>query len=190
MSEPDATTQRRPREALDPAGIVAILLAPLRLPERIFDALGQGADALDELVQSLQSLPAIRAELIRIRESTETLTQRVATLDRINDNISSRLDAVLIVLKALEDERSHLNRSVHGLYEKLDALHDDLAPVDDRLITIEHAVKELAAETSTIRGGVLEAKDNIESITGSKGERGPLERVRDKVTGGDSAART
>jgi chromosome segregation ATPase len=185
MSEEDATTHRRTFGPLDRGGIVTTLLAPLRLPERVFDALGEVFDALGELVESVRDLPAIRAELTRIRESTEPLSELVTTLDRINEGLATRLDAVLDVIKALEGERSHLNLTVVGLYGKVDALHEVLAPVDDRLATLKHTTTGLAGDVSAIREDVLGIKDDIQRVPGLRAERGTLERVRDKFTGGD-----
>lgn len=185
MPEEGATTPRRASEALDPGGMLTTLLAPLRLPERIFDGLREVFDALGELVESVRDLPAIRAELTRIRESTEPLADLVATLDRIDEGLATRLDAVLEVIKALESERSHLNLTVGGLYAKVDALHADLAPVDDRLATLEHTTRDLAGDLSGIREDVVGIKDDIQRVTGLRGQRGKVERARDKLTGGD-----
>lgn len=185
MPEEGATTPGRAPGALDPAGMLMTLLAPLRLPERIFDALGDVFDALGELVESVGNLPAMRAELTRVREATEPLSDVVTTLDRIDEGLTSRLDAILEVIKALESERSHLNRTVAGLYERVDALHGDLEPVDDRLVTLEHTTRGLAGDVSGIRDDVVGIKDDIQRVTGLRGERGKLERVRDKITGGD-----
>ncbi len=178
MSEEDATTQRRPSETPDQGGILTTLLAPLRLPERVLDA-------LDELVESVRDVPAMRSELVLIRERTEPLADMIATLERINDGLATRLDAVLQVVTALESERSHLNRTVGGLHAKVDSLHEDLAPIDDRLVTLERTTKELAGSVNTIRDDVVGIKDDIQRVTGLRGERGMLERARDKITGGD-----
>ncbi|MPZ66720.1 MAG: hypothetical protein GEU83_14820 [Pseudonocardiaceae bacterium] len=178
MSEEDATTQRRASEAPDQGGVLTSLLAPLRFPARVLDALG-------ELVESVRDVPAIRSELAVVRERTEPLGDMIATLERINEGLATRLDAVLQVITALESERSHLNRTVGGLHTKVDALHEDLAPIDDRLVTLERTTRELAGDVNSIRNDVVGIKDDIQRVTGLRGERGPIERARDKLTGGD-----
>jgi len=113
------------------------LLAPLRLPERVLDA-------LDEL-------RPMRLELTRVREQTEPMTELLPALKRLEEGLGARLDAVHGVVAALESEESHLNSTTKELGAKVGALSDALAPVDDRLDTIERTVQELAGEVRTLR---------------------------------------
>jgi len=116
---------------------MAGLLAPLRLPERVLEA-------LDEL-------RPIRLELTRVRKQTEPLPGLLPALKRLEKALSNRLDAVQEVVTALESDQSHLNRSTQALAAKVEAVSDLLAPVDDRLATIERTIEGLAGEVGSIR---------------------------------------
>ncbi len=161
-------------------GALANLLAPLRLPERVLEA-------LDELVEAVRYLGPVHSELTHIREKVEPLPELLAALDRVNEGLGGRLDSLLEVVRALESERSHLNLTVRGMYSRVDALHEDLSPVDNRLATLERTTKELAEAVEAIRNDVVGIKDDIQRVTGLRGERGKLERARDKLTGGDTS---
>lgn len=149
------------------------LLAPLRLPERVLEA-------LDELAE----LRAIRSELTRVRKQTEPLAELPPALERINDDLGTRLDGVRDVVVALESKRSHLNRTVDGLGDKVSALHEVLAPVDERLATIERTTGELVTEVKAIHESLRGVDENIQRMSGLRGERGLAERARDRVVGG------
>ena len=152
-------------------GVLAGLLAPLRLPERVLAA-------LDEL-------RPIRSELTRVREQTEPLGDLLPALQRLEDDLGTRLDAVHEVVVALEAEESHLNRTTSELGAKVGALSDVLAPVDGRLAALERAVHELASEVGSIHETLVGVKDDIQRTTGLRGDRGIMERTRDALTGGN-----
>ncbi len=147
------------------------LLAPLRLPERVLEA-------LDEL-------RPMRLELTRVREQTEPMTELLPALKRLEEGLGARLDAVHGVVAALESEESHLNSTTKELGAKVGALSDVLAPVDDRLDTIERTVQELAGEVRTLRETLVGVKDDLQRTTGLRGDRGVVERARDALTGGN-----
>jgi len=153
--------------------MLAGLLAPLRLPE-----------ALDGLVESTRELGPIRSELTRVRELAEPPAELGAALERMNENLGTRLDGVRAVVVELESERSHLNRTAAELGAKVGALHDVLAPVDERLATIERTVGGLSGEVGAIHETLSGVKDDIQRTTGLRGERGMAERARDALTGG------
>lgn len=184
------------------------LLAPLRLPERVLEA-------LEMLVESTRTLGPIHSELESVREQTEPLSELLPALDRLNEDLGARLDAVLGVVTALENEDSHLARAVGGLDEslgrRLDAVHwvvqslesedshlnramgelsvhvealrEAVAPVDQRLTTIESSVNHLAGEVEAIHQTLGGVQEDIQRITGLRGERGVMERARDAITG-------
>jgi len=126
-------------------GVWGNLLAPLRLPERVLEA-------LDELAE----LRAIRSELTRVREQTEPLSELLPALERLNEDLGTRLDA----------------------------LHETLAPVDERLATIERTTGELAGEIQALHETVRGVKEDIKRMSGLRGERGMAERARDRLVGG------
>ncbi len=121
------------------------LLAPLRMPERVLEA-------LDELAE----LRAIRLELTRVREQTEPLAELLPALERLNEDLGSRLDA----------------------------LHEALAPVDERLATIERTTGGLATEFGALHETLRGVQEDIKRMSGLRGERGVAERARDRIVGG------
>ncbi len=134
-----------------PAGsVLGGLLAPLRLPERVIEA-------LDSLVESTRELKPIRSELARVRKQTEPLdkllpalegirkqTEPLAemppALEHVRQELGSRLDSLLGVVVKLESDESHLNKTVSVLADEVTAMHktvsglqDDIQRLTDRL---------------------------------------------------------
>ncbi len=120
------------------------LLAPLRLPERVLEA-------LDELAE----LRSIRSELTRVREQTEPLAELGPLLERLKEDLGTRLGAV----------------------------HETLVPVDERLAVIERTTSELAVEIAAVHETLRGVQQDIQRMSGLRGERGIAERVRDRVVG-------
>ncbi len=145
------------------------LLAPLRLPERVLEA-------LDALVESTRELSPMRSELTRVREQTKPLAEMGVMLERMNEELGAKLDGVHGVVVEMESERSHLNLTSIELGAKVGALHDALAPVDERLATIE---REVGAIHETLHG----VQNDIQRMSGLRGERGLAERARDRLVG-------
>ena len=152
--------------------MLAGLLAPLRLPERVLEA-------LDEL-------RPMRLELTRVREQTEPLAGLLPALQRVEKGLGARLDVVHEVLVALESDESHLNTTTKELCVELAALSNALAPVDDRLAGIERTIDGLASDVGAIQESLVGLKDDIQRV-GLRGERGVIERARDAITGGHQA---
>ncbi|MCA1678478.1 MAG: hypothetical protein LC777_05765 [Actinobacteria bacterium] len=151
--------------------VLAGLLAPLRLPERVLEA-------LDEL-------RPMRSELTRVREQTKPLGDLLPALEHLEEVLAARLDAIHEVIVALESEESYLNRTSVELGAKVGALSDVLSPVDERLATLEATIGELAGEVGAIHETVRGLKDDIQRTTGLRGDRGIMERARDALTGGN-----
>ena len=151
--------------------MLAGLLAPLRLAERVLEA-------LDEL-------RLMRLELTRVREQTEPLGDLLSALQRVEDVLGTRLDDVREVVVALESHESHLNRTTIELGAKVGILSDVLAPIDARLATMERAMQELAGKVGAIHETLVGVKDDIQRTTGLRGEPGMMERARDVLTGGN-----
>jgi len=89
-------------------GILAGLLAPLRLPERTLEA-------LDTLVEAVENLGPMRSELTRVREQTAPLGELLPALEHLEERLGTRLDSIHEVVAALENEESHLNATVADL---------------------------------------------------------------------------
>ena len=154
--------------------LIGGLLAPLRLPER---ALG----ALETLSAAAQHLGPIRDEIVRVRELIESTRERVEqvpemlgtvrriseqaepleemlpAIDRLEKNMSARLDSMNDVLGALESDESHLNRAVENLCGRMETMHETM----------------------------LALKDDVERVTDRMPDpdRGPLEKAKDVLTG-------
>jgi len=191
--------------------VLSGLLAPLRLPERVLEALDElrpmraeltrvreQVEPVLELLPALQSLEddlgariggvhdelrPMRAELTRVQEQTEPVLELLPALQRLQDVLGTRLDAVHEVVVALESKESHLNRAIEEMGTKVATLTDALAPVDDRLVTVERTVHGLAGEVRSIHETLVGLKEDIQRITGLRGDRGVMERARDALTG-------
>lgn len=162
-------------------GVLGSLLAPLRLPERLLGA-------LDTLADSARELGPIRSELSRVGKQTEPLAELLPALRDIETGLGTRLDAVREVVQALESEESHLNRAVSDLSDRVRALNDTLAPVDSRLEALERVTERLSREVGAIHETVRGVQNDIQRMSGLRGERGPMERARDVLTGGKDPA--
>ena len=159
-----------PKETPDDAGagILAGLLAPLRLPERTLDA-------LDAVVEAVANLGPMRSELTRVRKQTEPLdgllpamkrlhkqteplAELLPALERLEERLGTRLDSVHEVVVELESEDSYLNSTVAALNREVNAMH------------------------KTLRG----LQDDVQSVTERlpDASRSPLEKAKDVLTGG------
>lgn len=154
--------------------MLAGLLAPLRLPERV--------------VEALEELRPMRLELTRVRRQTEPLAELLPALEQLEQTLSARIAAVQDELAALASEESHLARNTSELNAKVGAISDVVAPVGDRLATMERMIHQLAADVGAINETVVGVKDDIQRITGLRGERGIMERARDVLTGSSEEA--
>ena len=160
-----------PDETSGGKSVLTGLLAPLRLPERVLEA-------ADEL-------RTIRKELTQVRRQTEPLNDLLPALASLEEALGNRLELVHDVVMALEGEDSHLHRTTSKLATQVEAISEILAPVNGRIATIERAVHEVAREVATINETVVALKDDVQRITGLRGERGIMERARDAITGGN-----
>ena len=157
--------------------VVSGLVAPLRLSQRLLDA-------LDALAESAGELGSIRSGLDRVGQQTEPLGELIPALADIRAGLGARLEAVREVVEALESEESHLNRAVTGLSVTVGTLNDTLTPVDGRLAAIEGTTDRLAGEVGAIHETLRAVQEDIQRMSGLRGERGPVERARDVLTGG------
>lgn len=146
------------------------LLASLRLPERVFEA-------LDEL-------RAIHSELTRVRKQTKPLDDLLPALQSVEEVLGNRLESVYDVVVALEGEDSHLHRTTSKLSTQVAEISDLLAPVNGRLAILERTIHELARDVTSINETLSGVKDDIQRMSGLRGERGIMERARDVITGG------
>ena len=132
-------------------GVLARLLAPLRLPERVIDALESLADAAPEL-------GAMRSELVRVREQSAPLVELLPALERLEQSLGARVDTLGDVIERLASEESHLNQTVGELAAELEAMHQTIHGLQDHVEKITNHLPDPG------RGPLEKARD---ALTGS-----------------------
>jgi len=169
-------------------GVLAGLLAPLRLPERAMEALESLAGAareltpmrseltrvrkqtepladlmpaIERLVKQTKPLTGVARTLEQVREQTEPLGELLPTLNEVKDELTGRLDGLQEIIVSLEGNESHLNVSVGKLCEELAAMHKTLDGLQDDVARI------------------------TDRLPDPEEKRGPLEAARDVLTGGN-----
>lgn len=194
-------------------GVIGVLLAPARLPGRALETLGS-------LATAARDVGTIRSELTRVREQTEPLAataQHIAhqtddllpvaeqlstqaqplaevipALERIEERLTTRLDAVHEIAAALAGEDSHLNKGVRDLGRtvetRFDALQELVAELKDNESGLNERVVELGDKLVAMHETVTGLKGDVERITDRLPDpsRGPLEKARDALTGANS----
>ena len=163
-------------------GLLAGLLAPLRLPERALEALDalSGAargmqseltrvreqteplaglmPAVERLIRQTEPVPEIGRTVEQIRVQAEPLAELLPALDSLEERLGARLDSLHDTIVGLEGEESHLNKSVVALVDELREMHKTV-------------------------GGL---REDVQSITDRIPDpnRGPLEKAKNVLTGG------
>jgi predicted nuclease with TOPRIM domain len=127
-------------------GILAGLLAPLRLPERTLEA-------LDTLVEAVENLGPMRSELTRVREQTAPLGELLPALEHLEERLGTRLDSIHEVVAALENEESHLNATVADLAREIGAMHKTLSGLQDDVQSVTNRLPDAS------RGPLEKARD-------------------------------
>jgi predicted nuclease with TOPRIM domain len=127
-------------------GILAGLLAPLRLPERTLEA-------LDTLVEAVENLGPMRSELTRVREQTAPLGELLPALEHLEERLGTRLDSIHEVVAALENEESHLNATVADLAREIGAMHKTLSELQDDVQSVTNRLPDAS------RGPLEKARD-------------------------------
>ncbi len=111
-------------------GVLAGLLAPLRLPER----------AVVAMTKAVEALGPMRDDLARVRRQTAPLEELPEAIEGLRRDLVTRIDELQASVASLEGDESHLNRSVRdlgkeviGMHETLRGLHNDIQGVTERL---------------------------------------------------------
>jgi uncharacterized coiled-coil protein SlyX len=184
------------------AGILAGLLAPLRLPERTLGA-------LDAVVEAVGNLGPMRSELTRVREQTEPLGELLPALERILEQteplrellpalerIRKQTDPLAKVLPALERLRKQteplsellpaLARLEERLGTRLDSVHEVVVALEGKDSYLNSTVADLNRELAAMHKTLDGLKDDVRSVTERMPDasRGPLEKARDVLSGG------
>ena len=149
-------------------GMLAGLLAPLSLPERVIDA-------LDSLVDAVQELGPMRLELTRVREQTESLAELMPAVERL----IKQTEPLSELLPALESLKKELREELQQLRELIVALEGDESHLN---VTAGKLVDELLAMHKTLAG----LQDDVQSVTERLPDpsKGPLQKAQDALTGG------
>ena len=147
--------------------MLAGLLAPLRLPERVIDA-------LDSLVEATRELSPMRSELARVREQTEPLADLLPAVERLID----QTEPLSEVVPALESAKTELGEQLERLQELIVALEGEESHLNLNAVKL---VDELVAMHKTVD----ELQDDVQSVTERlpDASRGPLQKAHDVLTG-------
>lgn len=166
--------------------MLAGLLYPLRLPERLLAA-------FDSLAAAGSELRPIREELVRVREQTEPLHDLMPAVERIishTELVPAVLDKVESIRKeakplaelmpALERLEEHLGSRLDSLHETIVALEGQESHLNTNIVKV---LDELAAMHKTVAG----LQDDLQRVTDRLPDpnRSPLEKAKDLISGGD-----
>ncbi len=175
-----------PKETADDAGagILAGLLAPLRLPERTLEA-------LDALVEAVGNLGPMRSELTRVRKQTEPLDGLLPALERLHKQMKP-LNGLLPALKRLHKQTEPLaellpalERLEERLGTRLDSVHEVVVALESKDSYLNATVADLLREVAAMHQALNGLQDDVQSVTERlpDASRGPLEKARDVLTG-------
>jgi len=148
-------------------GILAGLLAPLRLPERVIDT-------LDSLAEAARELSTMRSELTRVRKQTEPLAELMPAVERL----IKQTEPLSELLPALDSLKNELGERLERLQELIVALEGDESHLN---VTARTLVDELGAMHKTVAG----LQEDVQSVTERlpDASKGPLEKAKDVLTG-------
>lgn len=165
--------------------MLAGLLAPLRLPERV-------VDALESLAEAAREVSPMRSELTRVRKQTEPLTELMPAVERLikqTESVPEVLRAVEQIrelaeplselLPALESVKKELGEQLARVQEVIVALEGDGSHLN---VTAGKLVDELVAMHKTVDG----LQEDVQSVTERLPDpnRGPLQKAHDVLSSG------
>ncbi len=168
-------------------GLLAGLIAPLRLPERALEA-------LEALAGAAGALTDIRSELITMREQNEPLAELVPLTKEIKERIEpmpptvERISGQAEPLEELLPALVRLEQAVVGrleaAQETMKALERDEARLNDQVTELRSGIGTLQETVSGLKGDVERITERLPDPT-----HGPLDKVRDALSGrGDPPA--
>ena len=165
-------------------GMLAGLLAPLRLPERAIEA-------LDSLAEAARELAPMRSELIRVREQTAPLADLMPTAERIREQTAPVPELLAVAARIREQAEplpelvAQLERVEGSLGARLDSIHKVVEALESEESYLNKAVKELARELAAMHDTVSGLQLDVEGITERLPDpnAGPLAKAREALTG-------
>lgn len=163
------------------------LLAPLRLPERVIDVLESLAEAAREVRPMRAELTRVReqteplAGLVPAAEQILGKTERVLA---VAERISGQAEPLEQLLPSLE-------RLEEGLGGRLDAMSDVVTSLESVESDLHKRVVELIGELRQMHETIVGLKGDVETLTARMPDanRGPLDRARDALTSSTTEGR-
>lgn len=158
--------------------MLAGLLAPLRLPERVLEAIAGAPDTLDQ----------IRADLAAVREQTKPLGELVPLTEGVKEQVESlppRVDRISEQAEPLAALLPALDRLEEGMERRLDSLHELMGELEGEESHLIKAVRDLGCEVEAMHKTVAGLQEDVKSVTDRMPDasRGPLEKAKDVLTG-------
>ncbi|MDQ3689062.1 MAG: hypothetical protein M3406_03330 [Chloroflexota bacterium] len=179
MADSTATSDAAPDRG---SGLLAVLMAPLRVPGRALEALAGAVDVLAD----------IRTELTAVREQTEPLAELVPLTKEIKVQVEPMPATVARIstqAEPLDALLPALDRLQHALVQRLAAVQETMEALERHETVLNDNVEKLGGEIVALHGTVEGLKEDVERITERLPDaaHGPLEKARDFLTGsGDS----
>ena len=160
-------------------GLLAGLLAPLRLPERVMKA-------LDSLAAASEHLGPMREDIRRVREQTKPVVDLPPLVERISEQaepLAELLPALDRLEKGLGKRLDHVEEA---LGKRLEALHEVIVALEGDESHLNKTVGELAAEIVEMHRTITALQDDVQRATDRLPDPdapGPLAKARDVLTG-------
>lgn len=166
--------------------MLAGLLAPLRLPERVMES-------LESLVEAGRELAPMRSELTRVREQTEPLSGLMPAIEKVLEQtkgvpeVARAVKQISRQAEPLAELLPALNSLEEALTTRFDHLQQVAAGLEGRESHLNTSVRKLSEELVEMHETIRGLQGDVERLTDrlpDPGERrGPLETARDVLTG-------
>ena len=118
------------------------------------------AEAIESIAERLEDVRPMREDVATIRDQSSDLSELLPALDSMKTDLGGRLDSVQEVVERLEGVESHLDERVGDLCKEMTAMHRTVTGLQD---DVQRITERLPDPES----------------------RGPLEKARNVLTGGD-----
>ncbi len=97
-------------------GVLSGLLSPLRLPERV-------AEAIESIAEKLEDVRPMREDVATIREQSSDLDELLPALASMKEDLGARIDALHGCILELEGIEEGLDKRVRELCQEMTAMH-------------------------------------------------------------------
>ena len=166
-------------------GMLAGLLAPLRLPERVIDA-------LESLAEAGREVGPMRSELTRVREQTEPLAELMPAVERLIEQ-TKPVPEVLRAVQEIRELAQPLSELLPALQSVKDELGEQLKRLQEVIVELEGkeshlntTAGKLTDELVSMHKTVTGLQKDVQSITNRLPDpnRGPLQKAHDVLSSG------